>query len=524
MTLPVLLLLLLLPSLSAARYSGGSGEPNDPYRIATPNDLNDIGNHPNNWDQYFVMTNDINMAGFTYTTALIAPDEGMDPVGFSGVFDGNGHRITNITIDTEGVSNYDIGLFGRIVENGSVMRLGVEDVNITGGGSSGALGALAGINDNGTISNCYSTGRIRSGNNSHCLGGLAGVNAGQLISCHSTVAVSGREELGGLAGRNVSGHISTCYATGAVTGHNYLGGLVGRVGNPYVVTPGGTISNCYATGDVSGSNYLGGLVGANGVAYHTDGSDITNCYASGSVTGGYGSDCLGGLLGFNEDARINNSNSTGSVLALYDSYSLGGLVGSNMGGGVTNCCSTSPVSGYHNVGGLVGRHNLGVIRNCYSAGSVSGSVWVGGFVGYCNGCGIYDCFWDKFTSEQVEGVGFGSPAGTEGKTTLEMKTRSTFTEAGWDFVGETVNGPNDIWRMCLDGVSYPLLSWEFPIADLLCPDGVDFVDYSHLASRWRQVDCAAMNDCGRADLDFSGAVDWGDLKIFCHHWLDAVAY
>jgi hypothetical protein len=46
-----------------------------------------------------------------------------------------------------------------------------------------------------------------------------------------------------------------------------------------------------------------------------------------------------------------------------------------------------------------------------------------------------------------------------GKTTAEMQTASTFLEAGWDFVGETENGTDDIWWI-LEGKDYPRLWWE----------------------------------------------------------------
>jgi hypothetical protein len=58
----IAILLLVTSSVSIARYSGGTGEPNDPYRISTPNDLNDIGNHAEDYNKCFVMTNDINLA------------------------------------------------------------------------------------------------------------------------------------------------------------------------------------------------------------------------------------------------------------------------------------------------------------------------------------------------------------------------------------------------------------------------------------------------------------------------------
>jgi hypothetical protein len=51
------------------------------------------------------------------------------------------------------------------------------------------------------------------------------------------------------------------------------------------------------------------------------------------------------------------------------------------------------------------------------------------------------------------------PAGGKGKTTAEMQTKSTFTDAGWEFVGETANGTEDIWWI-LEGQDYPRLWWE----------------------------------------------------------------
>jgi len=125
----------------------------------------------------------------------------------------------------------------------------------------------------------------------------------------------------------------------------------------------------------------------------------------------------------------------------------------NPGGTITNCYSEGDVSGFIRVGGLVG-HNRGTITNCYAAGSVSGTYTVGGLVGWNDllwGT-VSNSFWDFETSGRT-----GSAGGT-GKTTAEMQTISTFTDAGWDFVGETVNGIEDIWF--IPEGDYPHLWWE----------------------------------------------------------------
>ena len=81
------------------------------------------------------------------------------------------------------------------------------------------------------------------------------------------------------------------------------------------------------------------------------------------------------------------------------------------------------------------------------ANDVSGPV-----IGHWDGTLII-CLWDIETSGQA------TSAGGTGLTTAEMQTASTFLEAGWDFVGETANGTEDIWWIN-EGKDYPRLWWE----------------------------------------------------------------
>ena len=113
------------------------------------------------------------------------------------------------------------------------------------------------------------------------------------------------------------------------------------------------------------------------------------------------------------------------------------------------------ISGHADVGGLVG-YNPGWITASYSTGSVSGDEDVGGLVGWDDW--YYDArtiasFWDVQTSGQTDS------AGGTGKTTIEMQTAKTFLDVGWDFVGETANGTEDIWKIA-EGLDYPRLWWE----------------------------------------------------------------
>jgi len=168
------------------------------------------------------------------------------------------------------------------------------------------------------------------------------------------------------------------------------------------------------------------------------------------AVGIYGTDYyVGSLVGYN-DGRITTSYSTGIVSG--DQSNIGGLVGFNNAGSINNSYSTVIVSGFCYVGGLVG-DNLSIINNCYSIGEVSGDWSVGGLMGGLVADSVTDSFWDTKACNMMYNTG------GIGKTTAEMQTASTFINAGWDFVGETTNGTEDIWWI-LEGQDYPRLWWE----------------------------------------------------------------
>lgn len=117
---------------------------------------------------------------------------------FGGIFDGQGHTISGLHIDTEGAVR---GLFRYIQPEGVVRNLKLSDAVIAPGGDADAAGALAGINE-GTIEKCtvsaVVSGKSRSGI-------LAGVNeiTGVITGCESRGAVSGTAKIGGIAGENL---------------------------------------------------------------------------------------------------------------------------------------------------------------------------------------------------------------------------------------------------------------------------------------------------------------------------------
>ena len=227
-----------------------------------------------------------------------------------------------------------------------------------------------------------------------------------------------------------------------------------------------------------------------------------------------GSNRVAALVAINKGS-ISNCCVTGSVTA---GDWVGGIVGINETGAVSNCYSTAAVTGTFEVGGLAGG-NGGQITNCYAAGPVTGTD-VGGFVGLNTGGQILNCFWDKQTSDQTGMCSFSGGTGClneNGKTTAQMKTRDTFVNAGWDFIRETANGTDDVWKMTCGADSYPKLHWWQSIpGDLDCPDGVDFVDFAVFADNWEQTACGR---CGGADLTGDGNVNFDDLAALVENWL-----
>lgn len=141
---------------------------------------------------------------------------------------------------------------------------------------------------------------------------------------------------------------------------------------------------------------------------------------------------MSGLFGWAQNAEVKNLGITNCTIT---GGSDSGILGGCYSGTIQNCYCTGSVSGGWSVGGLVGEGSVN-IEKCYSTAMVTGNNYHGGLIG--NGGSVSASFWDMETSGQT------TSAGGTGLTTAEMKTLSTFTDAGWDFVGETANGTEDI--------------------------------------------------------------------------------
>lgn len=264
------LVVVIICPAQAGTYSGGSGTEDDPYQIATAEDLVELSQDPNNWDKNFLLTADIDMTGQTMTP--IGSDEDS---AFRGEFDGDGHSISNLHMNMPDVNN--VGLFGYAV-SARISNLNLADVNVTG---HAFVGALVGTYASGkVIRSCSVTGSLTGHSYVGALCGYELLSHGSFEECYTQADVTGVQYVGGLVGYLNTGTAVSCYSLGSVNGSDYCGGLVGRMGNS------STVTQCYVEGIVHGTRYTGGLVGS--------ARNIVNCYAAARVDGGYKT---GGLVG-----------------------------------------------------------------------------------------------------------------------------------------------------------------------------------------------------------------------------------
>ena len=409
----------------------GSGTEEDPWRIESDSDFQAFTLDPNYWDDYTRLQTDVNLAGITYDTALIAPD--INPaehyfqgIAFTGVFDGNDHTIESMHISGEGDF---LALFGKIGYQGVVKNLNLgslpfdeaeASISVSGSGSE-YVASLAGVNA-GILENCkcvaYVEGSTSEGRYGKYIGGLVGINEGTDEENHAL--------------------ISNCYSRGEVFAKSYsteIGGLAGVNYYDSTISYSGSGANVYV---VFENENVGGLVGTN--SYST----VTKCYAVGHI-------CL---------------HPAGQSHPTY----AGGLVGYNgWEANINNCYARGKVEGGNYAGGLVGYHSESDISKCYSTGPVTGLSCVGGLIGDSNEVDpdVADSYWDVDTS------GTATSDGGTGKDTYYMTQQSTFEN--WDF--------NDVWVIADCDQSYPYLRFSNQ-ADLNHDGIVNFMDLAVMAGNW----------------------------------------
>jgi hypothetical protein len=231
-------------------------DPNYFIEVSTPDQLN---NMRNDLQSNYKLTADIDLTGYNF---LPVGTDNNSP--FIGRFLGNGHIISNLTINNSGSTHQ--GLFG-FTANADIENLGLVNVNIIGAQSVGGLiGECVGT----TIHNVYVTGYIEGVD--HVGGIIGGTDNGTLTTIKDSYAnanvVTRASQVGGILGDAQSTDIERVYFTGTVNAPlgnqgNNSGGIIGLTENGLVslngvaslatVVNGGTTSEFVARGNALSS-------------------------------------------------------------------------------------------------------------------------------------------------------------------------------------------------------------------------------------------------------------------------------
>ena len=311
--LAVLLALALLMSASAeTTFEGGSGTAEDPWQIATAEQLNRVRE---DLTAHYILTADIDLSDYenwepigAFQSLSDAPEDAEVPhpdYAFTGSFDGGGHTISNLTV--AGAAPMGAGLFGCTsgTEQGDayIGSFTLEHVNISG---------------------CY------------LVGGAVGL---QFMGCKvSDIALVGENKLVGMQG--IGGIVGTgfdlisgCSATADITAMGDDGACAGVIAGGTTMS---SIENCRAIGGsiTAEGNAVWGFGAICGAPWGAP--QIRDCTASDTVIRitGEGNRLVGGLLGFagtydpENPAQIVGCKVENVTLKVSDSTdSVGGLVG-----------------------------------------------------------------------------------------------------------------------------------------------------------------------------------------------------
>jgi len=249
-------------TITSTILSGGSGTPDDPFIIKTTDDLKNFARYINDGtigsSVSVKLSDDISESGLDCSSLTVQPigiegnaNAGISSIYFSGIFDGNNKTIKNLSIT--GDNGEYVGIFRSLTTNGKIENLILDNITISGGGtSSNDIGGLVGYMDGGTISGCTiknSSISCLTNTSQPSVGGFVGhlgggtISNSNIVSCvvkaeTSSTGVSSPNAIGGgIAGTIMDGTVSGCRVKGttAVSANHddvdasvYAGALIGN--------------------------------------------------------------------------------------------------------------------------------------------------------------------------------------------------------------------------------------------------------------------------------------------------------
>lgn len=367
-------------------YKNGDGSEENPYQVATAEDLDAVRNDLN---ANYIQVADIDMSSYVWQPiGDRSPNGESELYPFSGHFNGNGFKIKNLNINVKDNCNY-VGLFGSCSEESSIENINIENLtisvdkrstdyaieNITDATNTLFVGGITG-HCKSLISNCMVSGKISVVNCHNAdVGGITGSGRVKKSSNYADIYVlSNRDDYNRFNNGDVNCGGITAYAgtvTGNITGCiNY--GNIEVISGDEALCGGisgseGTLKDCVNYGNIKGitkSHYLstscdiGGIIGESG-------SKIINSVNYGNVIGyaALGKQChVGGIAGYKRNVGAQYGD-------IGNCFNVGKIINSTeqtkTNGEFVDCDGTA--------GRIVGlayfANQDGYITNCYSVDS-----------------------------------------------------------------------------------------------------------------------------------------------------------
>ncbi len=299
----------------------GDGTADNPYKITSATELLNVRDSVNLVSNltlnlaHYELSNDIDMSGTEWTVPI-----GIAGKNFKGIFNGNGHKITGIFLNSGTTPHGNQALFGQI-NTATIKNLEIN-INFT-------------IVRSGTIGNIYVGGLVNN-----ITAGVTGAAPTFIDNCRvtgvlsqtNTSAGAATEKMGGIVGQNgFESYITNCSvdlqmintiilgsAGGCING---VGGIVGDAG----VGVKSGIVNCYSTGsltifDSAGATSGGGILGVrNGT--NTPLCEIINCYSAMTIDASQSLQTNSGIAGISGSQNNTTPNTIKNCIALNPSIS-----------------------------------------------------------------------------------------------------------------------------------------------------------------------------------------------------------
>ncbi len=361
---------------------------------------------------------------------------GNSSIAFAGSFDGDGHTISGMFINTTSTHN---GLFGN--SSGTIQNLTVENGWVMGGKyTAGVVGMLKGES---LVKNVVNKSLISG---TEATAGIVAATSyvfqkkGKIEDSKNYGVIKGGKLVAGIIASTDNGiMVKNVENHGLIEGNYGTGGIAGHFGSS------SDIENAFNDAEIMGKEFSAGILSYFGYGYCP--ADKSYGVAKKLKNKGHvlGTKYVAGIVGEGQCVTIENSTNVAQVEGEIYVAGIGGYAERVTGNSIYNVGSVFG-SGY--VGGIFGNQKEGITSSAYSTGKVDGDSLVGLMIGYNYNTTMADYYYLKQGEQEPFGLNDGGGVATS-KTESEMKSDEFAELLGEDFSydPEVNNG-------------YPILKWE----------------------------------------------------------------